>query len=162
MCQRNVDAETDFHMKLTVIFSIFKSLVLITICGSLWAFEAEASEKKAIKAIVFNAFPIFDPRPVEAVAAELFPEKGTELINIWRSKQFEYQWLRALGEKYKNFKAVTEDALVFAARKLDLPLTDEARRKLMAPYASLTVWPDAKGALSKLKVDGYKIVFYPI
>lgn len=146
-------------MRSTAIFPMTKVLMLLAIWGSLGIPGAEASGKKAIKAIAFDAFPIFDPRPIEAVALELFPEKGKELMRLWRSRQFEYQWLRALGGQYRDFQGITEDALAFAAAQLDLPLTEEARRKLMAPYAGLSAWPDAKAALNKLKADGYKIVF---
>lgn len=146
-------------MRSTPILCISKVLLLLAINGSLWTLAAETSEKKTIKAIAFDAFPIFDPRPIEALTIEMFPEKGKELVRQWRSKQFEYQWLRALGGNYKDFKEITEDALVFAARQLDIPLTDDARKKLMSPYASLSAWPDAKGIVSKLKANGYRIVF---
>lgn len=133
--------------------------MLLLIWGSFWIPVAEARENRAIKAIAFDAFPIFDPRPIEAAAVDMFPEKGKELVRLWRSRQFEYQWLRALGGQYRDFQGITEDALAFAAAQLDLPLTEDARRKLMAPYAGLSAWPDAKAALSKLKADGYKVVF---
>src|SRR5215471_18483240 len=69
------------------------------------------------KAVAFDAFPIFDPRPVFALAETLFPGKGAELSNAWRTRQFEYQWLRALSGRYEDFRRTTEDALVFAARQ---------------------------------------------
>src|SRR6266545_8368175 len=80
-----------------------------------------------IKAIAFDAFPIFDPRPVFALAEQLFPGKGTELSNVWRARQFEYQWLRALSQQYANFWRVTEDSLIFAAEFLNLDLTSFKR-----------------------------------
>ena len=67
-----------------------------------------------IKAVVFDGFAIFDPRPVFALTEKLFPEKGKEIVEIWRTKQFEYTWLRESGGQYKNFREVTGDALVFA------------------------------------------------
>jgi 2-haloacid dehalogenase len=57
---------------------------------------AQAATRPKIKAIAFDAFPIFDPRPVFALAEQLFPGKGADLSNAWRTRQFEYQWLRAL------------------------------------------------------------------
>ncbi len=119
---------------------------------------AVAAEPK-VRAIAFDAFPIFDPRPVEAAAVALFPEQGRELTKSWRTRQFEYQWLRALGGEDRDFKVTTEDALTFAARQHGLELSGEARQKLMAPYASLTAWPDARAALEKLKEKGYRLVF---
>ncbi len=37
------------------------------------------------RAVVFDGFPIFDPRPVFALAERLFPGKGAELSNAWRA-----------------------------------------------------------------------------
>jgi 2-haloacid dehalogenase len=70
----------------------------------------------ACKAIAFDAFPIFDPRPVAAAEA-LFPGAGANLMNAWRTRQFEYQWLRALSDRYVDFRQTTKDSLVFAARQ---------------------------------------------
>ena len=48
-----------------------------------------AATKSKIKAIAFDAFPVFDPRPIFALTEQLFPGKGTELSNSWRTRQFE-------------------------------------------------------------------------
>ncbi len=140
-------------------FPISRTLIVFFVCGSFLNQFADAVEGRKIKAIAVDAFPVFDPRPVEALAIEMFPEKGRELAKLWRSKLFEYQWLRALGEKYENFEEIAEDALVFAAAHLDVPLSDDAREKVTSAYASLPVWPDVKAAVSRLKSDGYQIVF---
>jgi 2-haloacid dehalogenase len=58
---------------------------------------ADAITPPRFKAIAFDAFPIFDPRPIFGLAETLFPDKGADLSNAWRSRQFEYQWLRALS-----------------------------------------------------------------
>jgi 2-haloacid dehalogenase len=50
----------------------------------------QAATHLQIKAIAFNALPIFDPRPVCALAEQLFPGKGAELSSAWRTRQFEY------------------------------------------------------------------------
>jgi 2-haloacid dehalogenase len=156
---QNYKIKQTLNMGLKIIFFIPKIITLWLILGTAWSLEADTIEKRPIKAIAFDAFPIFDPRPIEALALELFPAKGRELTRLWRSRQFEYQWLRALGGNYKNFIETTEDALVFTARQLDIPLTDDARKKLMSSYSNLSAWPDAKEAIIKLKANGYKIVF---
>jgi 2-haloacid dehalogenase len=45
---------------------------------------SNAASQSRIKALAFDAFPIFDPRPVFALAEQLFPGKGAELSNVWR------------------------------------------------------------------------------
>ena len=72
------------------------------------------------KAVAFDAFPIFDPQPVAAAVNRLFPEKGNELINQWKTSQFEYTWLRTVAGRYRGFWKVTEDALLFADRVIEI------------------------------------------
>ena len=112
-----------------------------------------------IKAIAFDAFPIFDPRPVFGLVNQLFPEKGIELAETWRTRQFEYTWLRTAGGIFKDFGAVTEDALVFAANKTGVNLTTAYRRQLMDQYLALNVWPDVLPALETLKRSGIRLAF---
>jgi 2-haloacid dehalogenase len=83
-----------------------------------------------VKAIAFDAFPILDPRPVFAFG-ELFRGKGADLANTWRTRQFEYMWLRTMSRQYADFRKVTEDALIFTAKMLKLELTSDKRDRLM-------------------------------
>lgn len=112
-----------------------------------------------IKAVLFDAFPVFDPRPVFALADRLYPGKGNELSNAWRTRQFEYTWLRTASHRYADFWQVTEDALVFAAKKLKLNLRRDERTRLMNAYLELKAWPDVPPALKALKGSGLKLGF---
>ncbi len=116
-----------------------------------------ASPKYA--AIAFDAFPIIDPRPVVALAENLFPGRGEQLSSAWRTRQFEYTWLRSLSDQYVDFWHVTEDALIFAARSLGLDLGDERRDQLMQSYLQLKAWPDALPALRALQGAGLRMAF---
>lgn len=49
-----------------------------------------AGFRRTIRAVAFDAFPILYPRPVFALVDELYPERGPELSNVWRTRQFEY------------------------------------------------------------------------
>jgi 2-haloacid dehalogenase len=121
--------------------------------------QTRAPGKGPVKAVAFDAFPIFDPRPVLALAETLFPGKGGELGNAWRARQFEYQWLRALSGQYADFWRTTEDGLVFAARQLRLELPPEKRDRLMHSYLELKAWPDVASALSALRQKGIRLAF---
>jgi 2-haloacid dehalogenase len=69
--------------------------------------EAQVAIQSQCKAIAFDAFPIFDPRPVPELAETLFPGKGIDLSNAWRTRQFEYQWLHTLSGHYADFWQTT-------------------------------------------------------
>lgn len=113
----------------------------------------------ALKAVAFDGLAIFDARPIAALVETLFPERGHELGLAWRTRQFEYQWLRALGGRYANFLQVTEEALIFAAASLHLPVSPEARDRLLQAHLGLKAWPDAAGSLRTLHEAGMRLAF---
>ena len=124
--------------------------------------EVSADEpfaKSRIKAIAFDAFPIFDPRPIFALAERIFPGKGGEFSNEWRTRQFEYTWLRVTLNRYVDFWQVTRQALEFAAEKLTLKLSQPHRDELMQAYLELKTWPDVMPALAELKHLGFRLAF---
>jgi len=57
----------------------------------------ESNGSTRFAAVMFDGFPIFDPRGVSRVAEELFPGRGADLVQTWRPRQFANQWLRARG-----------------------------------------------------------------
>jgi 2-haloacid dehalogenase len=123
---------------------------------------AGASQQEArapIKAIAFDGFPIFDPRPIFALAENLFPGRGAELSKLWRTKQFEYTWLRTMSGHYRDFQGVIDDALVFACKLLDIELTGVKQSALVEGYLGMTIWPDVLPALSMLKDNGIRLAF---
>lgn len=120
---------------------------------------ASPSGPRRIRAIAFDAFPVFDPRPVAALAESLFPGRGAALIQAWRARQFEYTWLRALSGRYADFWQVTGDSLVFAARALGLDLGGGRRARLMDAHLELGTWPDVPEALRSLRMSGLRLAF---
>lgn len=119
--------------------------------------DSGSAAAHACRGVAFDGFPIFDPRPVSAKAESLFPGKGAALMAAWRTRQFEYQWLRALADDYADFVRATSEGLVFAARSLDLELPLRARDDLVGAYEALGVWPDVPGALKALRAAGLKL-----
>ena len=120
---------------------------------------AQPGSRRPYKAVAFDAFPIFDPRPIGALAETLFPGRGAELGNLWRTRQFEYQWLRTLSGRFADFWQTTQDALVFAAKQLRLDLTATARDRLMNAYLEMRPWPEVPGVLHDLHDAGVRLAF---
>lgn len=118
-----------------------------------------AKMRGTVKAIAFDGFAIIDPSPVMTRAEALFEGQGTALVNAWRTRQFEYTWLRTLAGNYVNFWQVTQEALDFAASSLGLSLTDTARGMLMGAYRELKAWGDARPALEALRDAGIRMAF---
>ena len=112
-----------------------------------------------IKAVAFDAFPIFDPRPIFTLSEKLFGHDAAALNNAWRTRQFEYSWLRSLSHRYADFWTVTEDALVFAAKLTNIELSPENRAQLMQSYLELKPWPDVPSVLKRLRESGIRLAF---
>ena len=120
---------------------------------------AGAQTRPPFKAIAFDGFPIIDPRPVAARAEEAFPGRGGALMHAWRTRQFEYTWLRTLSRRYADFWQVTQEALTVAAKATGLELTAGTRDHLMQTFLELKVWPDVEAALRELKTRGVRMAF---
>ncbi|GAA2437613.1 haloacid dehalogenase type II [Mycolicibacterium llatzerense] len=112
-----------------------------------------------IRAVAFDAFTVFDRRPIDSAAEDIFPGAGTTLIEAWRVRQFEYTWLRTLSGTYTDFWTVTEDALEFAVQQCKLRLNPAGREQLMGAWLRLTPWPDAPAAVRTFKDRGLHLAF---
>jgi 2-haloacid dehalogenase len=112
----------------------------------------------SIQAIAFDAYgTLFDVYSIGALAEKLFPARGAALAELWRDKQIEYTRLRTICSMYKPFWEVTQDALVFACKKLKLDLTFDAQSALMGQYAKLQAFPENLSVLQHLQKMGLKL-----
>jgi 2-haloacid dehalogenase len=112
-----------------------------------------------IKAIAFDGLAVFDVRPIASLSEQIFPGRGIEMSALWRTRQFEYTWLRTLGRQYADFMQVTEEALAFSCKTLKLDLTKADSDRLMQGYLALKAWPDALPVLKRLKANGLRMAF---
>lgn len=120
---------------------------------------AQAAANNKIKAIAFDGFPIFDPRPIFRLSSKLFPKTGGQLAKLWFNKIFSYTWLRTIGGNYKDFYSVIADALVFSAESLKIKLSADNKKKLMGIWLNLKIWPDVSAALRKFKENNIRLAF---
>lgn len=114
-----------------------------------------------ITTVVFDAYgTLFD---VAAAARQLSEEPGQaalaakwqEVAQIWRLKQLQYTWLRAVADAHTDFWEVTQNGLDFALEATDL--TDpELRERLLALYWELAAYPEVPLMLAELKAAGLK------
>ena len=109
--------------------------------------------------ILFDGFPIFDPRPVKAVVERHAPDSANALDELWRSRIFEHQWLRALSGAYADFETCIAEALDFAAATLGVALSPSAKRDMVDAFSSLKTWDDVGPALAALAATGSRLGF---
>ena len=111
-----------------------------------------------IHAIVFDAYgTLFDVFSIRELAEKIFPDSGQALTELWRDKQIEYTHLRTMSNQYKPFWEITQDALRFACKKLNLILSLDSQDTLMSQYARLQAFPENVKVLQQLRANGFKL-----
>lgn len=118
----------------------------------------DAAARPRFKAVAFDFLVLFDPNSVVSEVEQSFPGKGLAFTQLWRTRQFEYAWLRSITDRYVDFFTVTEDALVYASNAMKLELTAERKQRLMNAYLRLTPWPDAADTLRQLRASGVRVI----
>lgn len=109
-------------------------------------------------AVAFDYLVLFDPDSIVSVAEQVSPGKGRELTNLWRTRQFEYCWLRSIANRYVDFAAITDEALVYAAHALHVELSAGQEQQLVEAYLHLAPWPDAGDGLRRLREAGVRVI----
>ena len=108
-----------------------------------------------IEACVFDAYgTLFD---VHSAVARLRAQVGAHadaLSQLWRTKQLEYTWLRALMGRHGDFWQVTGDALDHALARTGVG--PAVREPLMQAYLALDAYPEVPDALRRLRAGGLK------
>ena len=109
-----------------------------------------------IRACVFDAYgTLFDYAAAAAACRDVLGGKHAPLNALWREKQLQYTWLRALQGRHADFWQVTGDALDFALETLGI--RDAAMRtRLMDLYLTIDAFPEVPDMLKRLKAGGLK------
>jgi len=117
-----------------------------------------APARQQYAAIAFDYLVLFNPDSVVAAVERVFPGKGRVMTDLWRTRQFDYAWLRSMAGRYVGFSELTENALDYAARAVQVDLTPSRKRQLMDAYLQLTPWPDTAGALHRLRESNVRVI----
>ena len=107
-----------------------------------------------IEICVFDAYgTVFDFASAASRCTDLPPDKMGTLTALWRDKQLQYAWLRALQGRHADFWQVTGDALDYALETLGVA-SNGTRARLMQLYLELDVFPEVPTVLESLKRAG--------
>ncbi len=110
-----------------------------------------------IRACVFDAYgTLFDFASAAAGCADVLGDQAAALTRLWRDKQLQYTWLRAVQRRHADFWQVTGDALDFALEALQLGQAGQVglRERLMRLYLTLDAFPEVPEVLRSLKAAG--------
>ncbi|MGH8256057.1 MAG: haloacid dehalogenase type II [Steroidobacteraceae bacterium] len=108
-----------------------------------------------IRACVFDAYgTLFDVASAAQRCSETLGEVTTRLATLWRDKQLQYSWLRAVQGRHADFWQVTGDALDFVLDALGIA-DPGLRERLMRLYLTLDAYPEALAVLRQLRDAGF-------
>jgi 2-haloacid dehalogenase len=109
-----------------------------------------------VKACVFDAYgTLFDFASAARSCRDLLGDRIDALTALWRDKQLQYTWLRALQGRHADFWQVTGDALDFALETLAIDKPG-LRDRLMKLYLTLDAFPEVPDVLRRLKNAGLR------
>lgn len=118
--------------------------------------RASPAPLAGIRACVFDAYgTMFDYASAAARCRDELGDEFGRLTQLWRDKQLQYTWLRAVQGKHVDFWQVTGDALDFALETLGIR-NAALRDRLMNLYLTLDAFPEVPGCLRQLKAAGLK------
>ena len=100
---------------------------------------------------------LIDTAGISEALAQHVGERAATFANLWRSKQLEYAFRRALMGRYRDFAVCTRQALDYLCLHFQTPLTEADRNQLMARYLHLPAFPDAKPGLTRLASAGFRL-----
>jgi 2-haloacid dehalogenase len=107
-----------------------------------------------IRAAVFDAYgTLFDFASAAAGCRDALGDDAERLTALWRDKQLQYSWLRAVQGRHADFWRVTGEALDFALASLQLGQPG-LRDRLMDLYLNLAAFPEVPDVLRELKGRG--------
>src|SRR5207249_8262242 len=109
-----------------------------------------------VQACVFYAYgTLFDFASAAKSCRDVLGEGIDRLTMLWRDKQLQYTWLRALQGRHADFWQVTGDALDFTMETLGIH-DGALRDRLMDLYLELEVFPEVPETLARVKAAGLK------
>jgi len=109
-----------------------------------------------VKACVFDAYgTLFDFAAAARGCRDVLGDSIDKLTALWRDKQLQYTWLRALQGRHADFWQVTSDALDFALETLAIDKPG-LRDRLMNLYLTLDTFPEVPDVLTRLKQAGLR------
>ena len=81
------------------------------------------------------------------------------MSEAWRTRLFEYTWLRTLGRHYADFWQVTEESLVFAAKASRDRSVRRSARSIDADLAHSQGLAGCRAGVEALKAAGIRMAF---
>ncbi len=112
-------------------------------------------------AIGFDVYgTLVDPLAMSGALKPLAGERAGEMAALWRAKQLEYSFRRALMRAYENFDVCTRDALHYAALATGVEISERNIKLLLDEYLNLEAYSDVVPGIEALQAQGHALVAF--
>ena len=101
---------------------------------------------------------LVDPAGMSLRLGVSFGARAPAAAQLWREKQLEYTFRRALMRKYADFDVCTLQALRCVSASLGVTLDEAEERALLDAYLHLPPFADVRTGLARLQGAGYRLV----
>ncbi|WCK56268.1 haloacid dehalogenase type II [Aneurinibacillus sp. Ricciae_BoGa-3] len=104
-----------------------------------------------VKTIIFDVYgTLFDVHSVIQKCEELYPGRGQQISELWRTKQLDYAFTRHIIGRYRPFDEITKNALQYVCEQLGVSLTGQNEQELLQAYLKLSPYEEVPQALKQL------------
>lgn len=111
--------------------------------------------------IAFDVYgTLVDPLGMADHLKLILGDQAGPFAELWRSKQLEYSFRRALMRAYQPFSVCTWDALLYTENTFGVTFSEGSRAMLMDRYRNLPRFGDAASGLQLLKRNGHFLVAF--
>jgi 2-haloacid dehalogenase len=101
---------------------------------------------------------LVDPAGMALRLGASFGARAPAAAQLWREKQLEFTFRRALMRKYADFEVCTLQALRYVSASLGVALDAAGEQALLDAYLHLPAFADARSGLAMLKRAGHRLV----
>jgi hypothetical protein len=97
---------------------VLAAAVAIMITAAHTSAASGGAARPRFKAVAFDYLVLFDPDSVVSEVEQIVPGQGRQLTDVWRTRQFEYAWLRSTYKPDPHAYQLGVDRLHYAKQEI--------------------------------------------
>jgi 2-haloacid dehalogenase len=107
-------------------------------------------------ALAFDVYgTLIDTAGVVTRLREIVGDRAEAFSSLWREKQVEYSFRRALMRRYVQFSVCVSESLEHVSARFDVTLGDEDRDRLLGAFGALPAFDDVDYGLARLDIGEF-------
>ena len=138
---------------------LLASATILTAAGSKGRDSVDLRRRAHRGVVALDVYgTLVDPAGIALRLARSFGTRAPAAAQLWREKQLEFTFRRALMRRYADFDACTLQALRYVSASLSVTVDEAEERGLLDAYLHLPAFADVDDGLARLKRAGYRLV----